>query len=64
MILNSQEFMSAIWDARNSGADTEEKLVSAILRLVAEHTKSYTAQNGIQVLDKEEIVKLAEELNS
>lgn len=62
--MSAQDFMNAVWQHRNNGADTEEKLVAAILQLVAENTKSYTAQNGIQVLDKEEIVKLAEELNS
>jgi hypothetical protein len=62
--MSAQDFMNAVWQHRNNGADTEEKLVAAILQLVVEHTTSYTAQNGIQVLDKEEIVKLAEELNS
>lgn len=62
--MSAQDFMNAVWQHRNNGADTEEKLVAAILQLVVEHTTSYTAQNGIQVLDKDEIVKLAEELNS
>jgi hypothetical protein len=61
--MNSQEFMSAVWERRNSGADTEEKLVAAILSLITENIKSYTAQNGIQVLDKDQILKLVDELN-
>jgi len=56
-------FMNAIWEARNSGADTEEKLVSAILRLAAENVRSYNAQNDLIVLDRNDLIQLAEELN-
>ena len=62
MTERSQNFMSKIWELRNAGADTEEKLVAAILKVVAENTKSYTAQNDILVLDKNDILQLAEEL--
>ena len=59
----SQEFMNAVWDCRNNqGADTEEKLVSAILQVAAETVRSYTAQNDIIVLDKNDILQLAQEL--
>lgn len=58
----SQNFMQQIWNARNAGADTEEKLVAAILKVVAENTKSYTAQNDLIVLDRNDILELAEEL--
>jgi hypothetical protein len=62
MTERSQNFMQRIWELRNDGADTEEKLVAAILHLVAENTKSYTAQNNLVVLDKCDILELAEEL--
>ena len=62
MTERSQAFMSKIWELRNDGADTEEKLVAAILHLVAENTKSYTAQDNLIVLDKCDILELAEEL--
>ena len=62
MTERSQNFMSKIWELRNTGADTEEKLVAAILKVVAENTKSYTAQNNLVVLDKCDILELAEEL--
>ena len=62
MTERSQNFMSKIWELRNAGADTEEKLVAAILKVVAENTKSYTAQNDILVLDKNDLLQLAEEL--
>jgi hypothetical protein len=59
----SQAFMSAIWEQRNNGADTEEKLVAAILKTAAENVRSYNAQNGIVVLDQTDMLQLAEELN-
>jgi hypothetical protein len=63
MTERAQEFMKAIWDCRNNqGADTEEKLVAAILKVAAENVKSYTAQNDILVLDKNDLLQLAEEL--
>jgi hypothetical protein len=60
----SQAFMSAIWEQRNNGADTEEKLVAAILKTAAENVRSYSAQNDLIVLDKNDILQLAEELNA
>jgi hypothetical protein len=59
----SQAFMSAVWEQRNNGADTEEKLVAAILKTAAENVRSYNAQNGIVVLDQNDLLQLAEELN-
>lgn len=63
MTERSQAFMNSIWEARNSGADTEEKLVASILRLAGDNIKSYTAQNGLIVLDRNDLLQLAEELN-
>ena len=59
----AQDFMTAVWECRNNGADTEEKLVSAILMIIAENITSYTAQNDLVVLDKNEILEIAQELN-
>jgi hypothetical protein len=36
MTTRAQEFMNAVWEHRNNGADTEEKLVAAILFIAAE----------------------------
>lgn len=58
----SQNLMTKIWDERNSGADTEEKLVAAILKLIADEVKSYNAQNNLVVLDKNDLLNLANEL--
>jgi len=59
----AKEFMSLVWDQRNNqGADTEEKLVAAILSLAAEYVRYYVAQNDLMVLDKNDMLQLAEEL--
>jgi hypothetical protein len=59
----AKEFMSFVWDQRNNqGADTEEKLVAAILSIAAEYVKSYTAQNDLIVLDKNDLLQLAQEI--
>jgi len=59
----AQEFMNKIWEARNAGANTEEKLVAAILNLAAENIQFFQAQDGRIVLDKNDMLQLAEELN-
>lgn len=64
MTERSQEFMNAVWEHRNNGANTEEKLVAAILFIAAENIRSYTAQNDLIVLDKNDLIQLAEELNA
>ena len=63
MTERSQAFMNAIWEARNAGADTEEKLVAAILSIVAENVQFYNAQNNLIVLDKNDMLQLAQELH-
>jgi hypothetical protein len=63
MTERAQDFMKAVWDCRNNqGADTEEKLVSAILQVAAENVRSYTAQNDLIVLDRDDMLQLAQEL--
>jgi hypothetical protein len=59
----SQAFMSKIWEERNAGADTEEKLVAAIISVLAETVTAYTAQNDLIVLDANDMLHLARELN-
>ncbi len=55
--------MKAVWDCRNNqGADTEEKLVSAILQVAAETVRFYNAQNDMIVLDKQDLLQLAQEI--
>ena len=63
MTERAQAFMNAVWQARNAGADTEEKLVSAILSIAAENVQFFTAQDDRIVLDKNDLMNLAQELN-
>ena len=61
----AKEFMSSVWEQRNNqGADTEEKLVAAILSLASNYVTSYTAQNDMIVLDKNDLLQLAEEIKN
>jgi hypothetical protein len=60
----AKEFMQRVWDSRNSGADTEEKLVSAILSLTGDYVRSYSAQNNLQVLDREDLNQLSNEISN
>jgi hypothetical protein len=60
----AKEFMQLVWEKRNTGADTEEKLVSAILSLSTEYVKSYTTQNGMIVLDKNDLIELSQEVTN
>lgn len=62
MTERASNFLSQVWEKRNNGADTEALLVAAILELAAETTKYYTAQNNLQVLDKEDLLNLINEL--
>lgn len=58
----AKNFMNQVWERRNNGADTEEKLVSSILSLVAENVRAYTAQNNLIVLDQNELIDLSNEI--
>ena len=60
----AKEFMDRVWDARNNGADTEEKLVSAILSLTKDYVRSYNAQNNLVVLDREDLNQLSNEISN
>ena len=63
MTERSQNFMNEVWSIRNSNPDmTEEQLLSEVLKLAAEQVTSYNAQNDMVVLDKNDLLQLAEEL--
>ena len=55
----SEILMKQIWDVN---ASTEEELVSSVLKLAVEHIQFYNAQNDMIVLDKNDMLQLAEEL--
>ena len=59
----AQNLMNQIWNIRELNPDmTENDLVSSVLQLAAEHIQSYNAQNDMIVLDKNDLLQLAEEL--
>ena len=61
----AQQVMEYIWQSRNNGgANTENKLVAAILRIVSENVVSYQAQNELIVLDRNDLLSLADEIES
>lgn len=58
----AKDLMNKIWEKSKEEDITEERLVSEILKIVAETAKYYIAQNDIIVLDKSDIIQLSEEL--
>jgi flagellar biosynthesis/type III secretory pathway M-ring protein FliF/YscJ len=60
----AEEFMRTVWEKRNNGADTEQKLVGAIIALVAESVNSYHAENVGTVLDKVDLLQLSKEVSN
>jgi hypothetical protein len=64
MTQRAQQLMSEIWQERNNWANTEEKLVAAIIRRTMEHVRTMTAQklNNLSVIDKTDLLALTNEL--
>jgi hypothetical protein len=61
----AQQVMEYIWQSRNNGgADTENKLVAAILRIASQNVIGYNAQNELIVLDRNDLLNLADEIES
>jgi hypothetical protein len=60
----AQNVMNAIWESRNQGIDTENRLTASILRIVSENVTHYNAQNDLIVLDKNDLLSLANEIES
>ena len=62
----AQQLMNEIWHERNTWADTEQKLVAAILRKVISHTRTYTASsmNNLQVIDTNDLITLSKEVET
>lgn len=66
MTERAQKVMKEIWDERNSWADTEEKLVAAIIRKTTENCQTFVAQkmNNLSVLNKEDMINLSNEIEN
>ena len=62
----AQQLMNEIWHERNTWADTEQKLVAAILRKVISHARTYTASsmNNLQVIDTNDLITLSKEVET
>jgi len=60
----AQKLMTEIWEERNSWADTEQKLVAAVIRKTLDHCKTFVAQkmNNMSVIDKTDLIALSNEL--
>jgi hypothetical protein len=66
MTERAQKLMDAIYQERNTWADTEQKLVAAIIRKTMEHVRTMTAQkmNNLTVLDKGDMMTLSKEVEN
>ena len=62
----AQKLMDAIYQERNTWADTEQKLVAAIIRQTTEYVKTMTASkmNNLTVLDKGDMMTLYKEIEN
>ena len=62
----AQQLMNEIWHERNTWANTEQKLVAAILRKVISHARTYTASsmNNLQVIDTNDLITLSKEVET
>jgi len=62
----AQKLMDEIWQERDTWADTEQKLVAAIIRKTILHVKTMTAQklNNLTVLDKDDMMTLSKEVEN
>ncbi len=62
----AQKLMDEIWHERNTWADTEQKLVAAIIRKTIDHSKKMTASklNNMTVIDKSDMLALSKEIEN
>ena len=61
----AKNLMDQIWNIRGLNPDmTEKELVSSVLQLAVEHIQFYNAQNDMVVLDRNDLLQLAEELEN
>lgn len=62
----AQKLMEQVWNERNTWADTEQKLVAAIIRKTMEHVKTMTAAklDNLTVLDRSDMLALSKEVEN
>ena len=58
--------MEEVWHERNTWADTEEKLVAAIIRKTIENSRTMVAakMNNLTVIDKDDMMTLSKEIEN
>jgi hypothetical protein len=66
MTERAQKLMDAVWQERNTWADSEQKLVAAIIRKTMEYVRTMTAQkmDNLTVLDKGDMMTLSKEVEN
>ena len=66
MTERAQKLMDAVWQERNTWADSEQKLVAAIIRKTMEYVRTMTAQKmeNLTVLDKGDMMTLSKEVEN
>lgn len=62
----AQKLMEEVWHERNTWADTEEKLVAAIIRKTIENSRIMVAakMNNLTVIDKDDMMTLSKEIEN
>ena len=62
----AQQLMDAIWHERNTSADTEQKLVPAIIRKTIETSRTMVEakMNNLTVIDKDDMMTLSKEIEN
>jgi len=60
----AKNLMDDIWKSRNSGADTEQKLVAQILKLFLNYVTLYETENKMIMLSTDDIANLSNELET
>lgn len=62
----AQKLMDEVWHERNTWADTEEKLVAAIIRKTIENSRTMVAakMNNLTVIDKDDMMTLSKEIEN
>lgn len=62
----AQQLMDEVWHERNTWADTESKLVAAIIRKTMNHVRKMTASklNNLTVIDSNDMLALSKEIET
>lgn len=62
----AQRLMEEVWHERNTWADTEQKLVAAIIRKTIEYCRTLVASKAgnLTVIDKSDLLSLSKEVEN